>query len=199
MRGTLFRFQLVLRINVVAHEMLERETLIWAASTGQLAALASDDRRKRVTDEDHRRLLATLRRFTASRANLLLAAQEARAIAEGRYLGGHSALFPDDAARWPGLVLEVQRLAVMAYRLAELDGAPPPTPEEDAPLGTDTFVADLVEPPRAITHDQLDEGWRAFDIATSWLRLKAGVRGEAHAPIRDQQLEEGSGNVESCG
>ena len=77
-RGTLFRFQLVLRINVVAHEMIERETLVYAASTGQLAALASDDHKKRVTDEQHRRLLGTLRRFTASRVSQPMAAQEAR-------------------------------------------------------------------------------------------------------------------------
>ena len=86
-RGTLFRFQLVLRINVVAHDMIERETLVYAASTGQLAALTSDDRRKRVTDEEHRRLLGTLRGFTTSRVSQLMAAQQARSDRRGALPG----------------------------------------------------------------------------------------------------------------
>jgi hypothetical protein len=68
---------------------------------------------------------------------------------------------------------EAQELAVMAYRLAELDGVPPPTPDGEAPVDTDVFVADLVEPARVVTHEQLDEGYRAFTTATAWLRSKA--------------------------
>jgi hypothetical protein len=172
-RGTHFRFQLVLRINVVAHDMIERETLVYAALIGQLAALASEGRKERLTDAQRRRLLETLRGFTASRVSQLAAAQDARSIAETRYLAGRAVLFPDDAARWPELLHKAQQLAVMAYRLAELDGVPPPTPDDEAPVDTEALVADLVEPARVETHEQLDEGYRAFTIATAWLRSKA--------------------------
>jgi hypothetical protein len=89
-RGTHFRFQLVLRINVVAHDMIERETLVYAALIGQLAALASEGRKERLTDAQRRRLLETLRGFTASRVSQLAAAQDARSIAETRYLAGRA-------------------------------------------------------------------------------------------------------------
>jgi hypothetical protein len=172
-RGTLFRFHLVLRINVVAHEMIERETLVYAASTGQLAALSSEDRKAHISNAEHRRLLGTLRRFTTSRVSHLMAAQDARSIAETRYLAGRAVLFPDDAARWPEFLRAAQELAVMADRLVELDGVPPPTPNDEAPVDTEALVADLVEPARVVTHEQLDEGYRAFTIATAWLRSKA--------------------------
>jgi hypothetical protein len=68
-RGTLFRFQLVLRVNVVAHEMIESESLVYAALTGQLAALSRQDRKERISDAEHRRLLGMLRRFTVSRVS----------------------------------------------------------------------------------------------------------------------------------
>jgi hypothetical protein len=83
-RGTLFRFQLVLRINVVAHEMIERETLVYAATTGQLAALASDDRKQRVSDDHHRGLLGTLRRFTGSRVGRAGSTVDRRGALPGR-------------------------------------------------------------------------------------------------------------------
>jgi hypothetical protein len=41
------------------------------------------------------------------------------------------------------------------------------------PVDTAALVADLVEPARVVTHEQLDEGYRAFTIATGWLRSKA--------------------------
>jgi hypothetical protein len=69
----------------------------------------------------------------------------------------------------------------MTNRLAELDGVPPPTPDDEAPVDTTALVADLVEPARAVTHEQLDEGRRAFMIATSWLRSKAALSAEAVA------------------
>jgi hypothetical protein len=47
------------------------------------------------------------------------------------------------------------------------------TPDGEAPVDTEVFVADLVEPARVVTHEQLDEGYRAFTIATAWLRSKA--------------------------
>jgi hypothetical protein len=63
----------------------------------------------------------------------------------------------------------------MTYRLAELDGVPPPTPGDKAPVDTNALLADLVEPARAVTHEQLNDGRRAFTVATSWLRSKAAA------------------------
>jgi hypothetical protein len=53
LRETVFRFELVMRINVTTHELLDRETLIHTIFTSQLAMLASDDRRERLRDDSH--------------------------------------------------------------------------------------------------------------------------------------------------
>jgi hypothetical protein len=111
-----------------------------------------------------------------------MAAEDARSIAETRYLAGRAVLFPDDAARWPELLGEAQELAVMACRLAELDGVPPPTPDDEGLVDTEALVADLVEPARVVTHEQLDEGFRAFTISTSWLRSKAALSATVAVP-----------------
>ena len=34
------------------------------------------------------------------------------------------------------------------------------------------LVADLVEPARVVALEQLGDGWRAFGVATSWVRGK---------------------------
>ncbi len=174
LRATVFRFELVIRINVVAHEMIDRETLIYAAFAGQLALLASEDQPERLTAQSYLRRLAMCRDVTASRVNELLAAQRARSIVEERYLDGHAALFPDAVRGVAERLRLAQGLAVMADRFAELDGVDPA-----APIGPDAIsaravvvVADLVEPSRATTLDKLDEGRRALAIATDWLRSK---------------------------
>jgi hypothetical protein len=45
LRETVFRFELVVRINVTAHELLEREALIDAALAAQITLLAGTDKR----------------------------------------------------------------------------------------------------------------------------------------------------------
>jgi hypothetical protein len=105
----------------------------------------------------------------------LLGAEEARSIVEGRYLDGHAALFPDAVAAWAERLLMTQTLAVMADRLAELDGAPPlvaPANSDAVSRRAAALVADLVEPARVTALEKLDEGRRATTIATRWLRSK---------------------------
>ena len=95
LRETVFRFELVLRINVMSHDLLERETLIDATLSAHLALLASEGREKHRADTTYLERCATLRDLLALRVSELRAAQGARAIVEERYLAGHPALFPD--------------------------------------------------------------------------------------------------------
>jgi len=83
LRATVFRFELVMRINVVTHEMIDREVLIYAVFAGQLALLASEDRAERLTDEGFLRRLGQCRDITMSRVDEMMAAQEARSNRRG--------------------------------------------------------------------------------------------------------------------
>jgi hypothetical protein len=63
---------------------------------------------------------------------------------------------------------------VIAVRLAELDGEPPPGDED--PVAFDARVAELVagfvEPARSRAYDELGDGRRAEALAVRWLRPK---------------------------
>jgi hypothetical protein len=172
LRETVFRFELVMRINVTAHELLEREALIDAALSANLALAFKDDDQR----ADQRRLehLATLRDLICVQVDELLASGEARTLAEGRYLDGHGALFPAVAAAWDEQVHSTQLIAALAVRMAELDGAqaaPTPDPEVLSRRTTE-LVADLVEPAKSEALDKLGEGRRSLDIANAWVRRK---------------------------
>jgi hypothetical protein len=173
-RTTVFRFELVMRINVVTHEMIDREGLIHAALAGMLGMLTNDDRPERLTYQSYRSRLAQCREVTASRVDELLAAEQARSVVEERYLDGHAALFPDDTRDAAERLVLARDLGVMAERIAELDGLEPAAPSnpEAMPARVAALVADLVEPSRASTLDKLDDGRSALTIATSWLRSK---------------------------
>jgi hypothetical protein len=108
------------------------------------------------------------------RVDELHAAQEARTLVEERYLDGHAALFPDVAAAWEDQVRCTEMIAVVAVRLAELDGVPPArAPDRESfSSRTTTLVADLVEPAKSEALDKLGEGRRALDIAAGWVRTK---------------------------
>jgi hypothetical protein len=175
LRATIFRYELVMRINIVTHEMLEREALIYAALTGMLAMLTSDDRPERLTNQSYRSRLAQCREVIASQVDELQAAEHARSIVEERYLDGHAALFPDDAHHWAERLELARDLAVMADGIAELDGLEPPEPNSSEAMAArvGALVADLVEPSRATTLEKLDEGRSALTIATAWLRSKS--------------------------
>jgi len=174
LRATIFRFELVMRINVVTHEMIDREVLIYAVFAGQLALLAGEDRPERLTEEGFVRRLCQCRDITMSRVDEMLAAQEARSIVEERYLDGRGALFPDAADGIAERLLWAHEQAAMAAALAELDGLDPvaPTGPDALSARAAALVMDFVEPSRASALDKLDEGRQALTIATKWLRLK---------------------------
>ena len=174
LRETVFRFDLVLRILVTTHELLDREGLIEAALAAHLALLTTEGRATRRRDATYLERFATLRGLLLFRHAELHAAQQARAVVEERFLAGHTALFPDAVKVWDEQVRSTQTLAELACRLAELDGVPPaepPDPEAGAARATE-LVADLVEPAKTTALEKLGEGERAQGIAIGWLRPK---------------------------
>ncbi len=181
LRETVFRFELVIRINVAAHELLEREGMIDAALAAQIALLTC----REYLDPKNGERLGKLRDLLAGPVGELRAAQEARSIVEGRYLDGQGALFPDAASAWDEQVKGSGVIADLTARLAELDGVSPAAPADPKWLSrrTTELVADLVEPAKAAALEKLDEGRRAFGIATEWLRTNL-----SRACERDQSV-----------
>jgi hypothetical protein len=177
---TVFRFELVMRINVTTHELLDREALVQAAIMGHMALLANEPAKRRVADPAYLERLAVSRDLTLRRVIELHAAAEARSIVESRYLDGHPALFPDGLAAWDAQVHETERAAVMADRLAELDGLEPTDfDDEDAVAArVPAILADLVEPAKATALEKLGEGERAIRIATGWVRARVAGTAE---------------------
>jgi hypothetical protein len=174
LRETVFRFELVMRINVTTKELLDREELISALFASQLAMLLGETPNQEVAGESHQRRLELCRRVTLLRVDELLASREARESVEARYLEGHAALFPDIAVAFEAQLRSSQEVAVTAVRAAELDGVEPAQPEDlDAlKVRAGQLVADLVEPARSETLDKLGEGRQALDIAAGWVRSK---------------------------
>jgi hypothetical protein len=170
LRETVFRFELVMRITVTTHELLEREGLFDAALSAHLALLTRDEPRSHRYAERH----ATLRDLAGFRIAELHAAQDARTLAEKRYLDGHSALFPDVAAAWDEQLASTEAIADLAVRLAVVAGVPAGVSRDpEAFTGRTTeLVADLVQPAKSSALEKLGEGERAFGIATGWLRAK---------------------------
>ena len=177
LRETVFRFELVMRINVTAHELLDREVLIDAALAAHVALLSCENKRGRRADTTYLERFATRRDLLALRVGELRAAREAREIVEERYLDGHGAFFPDVAAAWDEQVRSTDSIADAAVRLAEFDGVPaalPPNPEALTRRTTE-LVADLVEPAKAEALEKLGEGRKAFDIAAGWVRARLSL------------------------
>jgi hypothetical protein len=173
LRETVFRFELVMCINVTAHDLLEREGLIDAALSARVALLTTEGRATRRRDATYLERFATLRGLLLVRLGELHAAQHAQAVVEGRYLAGHTALFPDAMKAWNEQLRNTETLADVACRLAELDGVPPAIPAEpDGATRAAELVADLVEPAKATALEKLGEGTQAQGIATEWLRPK---------------------------
>jgi hypothetical protein len=174
LRETVFRFDLVMRILVTTHELLEREALIDAALSAHVALLTGEGRAAHRRDTTYPDRFATLRGLLLFRMAELRAAQEAREAVEARYLAGHTALFPDAVQAWDAQLRSTETIANLACRLAELDGVPPaepPNPDTGSARVTE-LVADLVEPAKTTALEKLDEGRQAFTIATAWLRPK---------------------------
>jgi hypothetical protein len=174
LRETVFRFELVMRINVAAHELLDREELLSALFASQLAMLLGEAPDKVVAGDSHLRRLELCRRVALYRVDELLASREARSSVEARYLDGHSALFPDEATRFEQQLRTSQEVAATAVRAAELDGVEPGPPEDPDAVTTRAgqLVADLVEPAKSEALDKCGEGKQALDIAAEWVRSK---------------------------
>jgi hypothetical protein len=114
-----------------------------------------------------------VRDLLMGRVGELLALQEAREIAERRFLGGHTAPFPATARAWAEQLHDSQTSAVLAFRLAELDGLPDAAEEQPGlpPDGrVEQCVADLVEVARIKTLSDLDEGPAAVVRMQAWYR-----------------------------
>jgi hypothetical protein len=174
LRETVFRFDLVLRILVTTHDLLDREGLIDAALSAHVALLTTEGRATRRRDATYLERFATLRGLLLFRLAELRAAQEARATVEARYFAGHTALFPDEVTAWDEQVRNTETLADVACRLAALDGVPPaePADPEAASARVTGLIADLVGPAKTTALEKLGEGEQALGIATAWLRAK---------------------------
>ncbi|MGD0020263.1 MAG: hypothetical protein ABSD62_13510 [Candidatus Limnocylindrales bacterium] len=177
LRETVFRYELVMRINVTTHELLDREGLIDAALSANVALLVCEDPEERQADPSYLSRFATLRDLLGFRVIELDASQEARTIVEARHLDGHPALFPDLAAAFEQQVKDTQTIADAALHLAEFAGvrAALPTDPEAASARTAELVADLVEPAKSEALDKLGEGRQALGIAAGWVRTKLGA------------------------
>ena len=159
---------------MISHELIERELLLDAAFSAQLALLTTEPRAARRRDPGYLERFAQLRGLILLRLSELRAAEEARQGVERRYLAGHSALFPDDLAAWAQQLKSTETLAGLALGLAEHDGLPPAVmPDPDAVAArVSSLVADLVEPAKVTALEQLGEGQRALGIAAGWVRAK---------------------------
>jgi hypothetical protein len=177
-RETVFRFELVLRITNVSHERMDREALVDAVLAAQLALLTSMDEKER-TEPSYIRRAEMLRDLAVDRVDELRLAQQAREQVEARYLGGHPALFPAAVVAWEEQLRSTHTIAAVAVRLAELDGIPPPEPDDADTAATRVaeLVADLIEPARVTALEKLGEGARAAGIATQWLRGRLAPNG----------------------
>jgi hypothetical protein len=195
LRETVFRYELVLRINVVAHDLVDREGLIDAALSAQVALVTSREPREPKDIE----WLGQLRDLHLSRVDVLHATAEARTMVQERYLEGHLALFPDVAAAWEEQVRSTQLVAAMAVRLAELDGVAPaaaPRPEALSLRWTE-LVAGLVEPAKTEALEKIGEGRQALAIAAGWVRTKLEPCIELDLPSVGTRIEDGIARLET--
>jgi hypothetical protein len=179
LRETVFRFELVMRINATSQDFIEREALIDAALSARVALLIFEKPRPAKYAER----LARLRDLLAFRVSELRAAQEARVTLAKRYLDGHGALFPDVALAWEEQVHGTEAIADMGARLAQHDGVPAALPADPEALirRTTELVADLVEPAKADALEKLGEGSQALGIAAGWVRAKLAPNGTSHS------------------
>ena len=167
MRQTVFLYQLVLRILVLATERLDREELRYAALTAQLGLALSDESFLGSRAE----ALTKIGAAAMTWATELRAHETARARVEAEYFEGTSTLYPATLRRWTEQRELSDGLVDLIARLAELDGLDPlPVADPDAfAARVDQLVADHVEPARVKALDELGEGRRAVLIAMRWL------------------------------
>lgn len=163
---------LALRINVVAHEQLEKEYLLQFGYAGHLASLARASVAE-IGQEDHNSALEAVAGIISTRLSDLEAAGEARRLAEERYFDGRSVLFPDAAVAWDACLDSTRSSLANAEMLAEIDGVDLTSAEVGLPPDrVETLLADLVEWSKATALEKVGDGERGLRIARSWLRSK---------------------------
>lgn len=171
-RSVVFRYQLVLRINTLGHEFLERQALLDMVFTSQVAMLANVGVEGRA-EAAHRQRWVELLGVILPRVVELRAHEQARDEVEAIYLGGHPALFSDDQADWADRRERTSEVAGLALGLSHHDGLPGGTPAPDpdpTPELVAAIVASFVEPAKVVTYELLGDGQRAYRTATIWLR-----------------------------
>ncbi|MEJ7696463.1 MAG: hypothetical protein WKF78_07580 [Candidatus Limnocylindrales bacterium] len=126
-------------------------------------------------DRDVGRQLGRILLLMDGRARYLRQLDAARIAVETEYLAGHPALFPAELRRWDEARHETDQMVAIHARLGDLDGWLPP-PETETTEEAEAVVASLsdnfTEPAKVHALEKLDEGRRAFSIATRWLRPK---------------------------
>jgi hypothetical protein len=169
---TMFRAQLVLRINALTQDVIDREVLIDGALSAHLG-LAVHATRGQPIDKGPIGLVL-VRDLLFARVTELHAFEAARTTVERKHLDGVTALFPAAVRDWAEQRTRSETLAVTAFRIAELDGFDPPPPDDEAAFDARVtqLVADHVEPARSKAYYELGDGRRALTIAIGWLRPK---------------------------
>ena len=169
---TIFRAQLVLRINALTQEFIDREILIDGALSAHLG-LAVHAGSGQPIDKSPIGLVQ-VRDLLFARVTELHAFETARATVERKHLDGATALFPAAVGEWAEQRTRSETLAVSAFRIAELDGFAPPPPDDEAAFDArvSQLVADHVEPARSKAYDEVGDGRRAVSLAVRWLRPK---------------------------
>ena len=172
--AALFRVQLILRINALSAECLEREALVQAALGAHLGLALRQSTGRDGADRLHR--LVQYRDLLLGRVTELHAFETARATVEARYLDGMAADFPAARRAWAEQRTRSETMAVIALRIAELDGADPGPPDDPAVFDARVtmLTGDLVEPARSTAYSELGDGRRALAIAVGWLAPKLG-------------------------
>lgn len=174
---TVFRFQLVLRTVVLAHEFLDREALVQGLLCATLALLTGDDqKRHHPLFPTYEEGLGSMRALALSRASEMRALGTARSRVEARYFDAGSVLFPAQVREWVEQLERTERIAVSTTHLAEMDGLePPPTDDPEAfEALVRRRVADHVEPALLKAHDEMGDGRRAVAVAMRWLAPTLG-------------------------
>jgi hypothetical protein len=167
---TLFRGLLVLEINVRTQDFLDREGLIYLVLISHVS-LALEVAEERLGEPALVRLV-TGRDLLLARVIELHAFEKAREQVQARYLDGADALAPSARRAWDRQRRASEEAAVMAMRIAELDGADPPPPDDEAAFAARvaSLAADFVQPAKSKAYDQLGDGRRAQAVAAAWLR-----------------------------
>ena len=179
---TIFRAQLVLRINALTQEFIDREVLIDGALSAHLG-LAVHAGSGQPNDKGPIGLVP-VRDLLFARVTELHAFETARASVQRKHLDGATALFPAAVREWAEQRTRSETLAVTAFRIAELDGRDPPPPDDEATFDARVaqLVADHVEPARSKAYYEVGDGRRGLSLAVAWLRPKTAPTAAGHLP-----------------